>query len=147
MSVINTQYPVPGSAGELARRTAAGVLVAAVAAVVVLGVGVDLLDLDVLQGGEDRAMSPFGAIPVVLSAVVSGTGAAVVYAALVRLTDCPARNFGILSAVVFALMLVPVFAFAPEQGVAEGTGQALLVVLHAAVAVPMVAFVAGAVEV
>jgi hypothetical protein len=44
-------------------------------------------------------------------------------------------------------MLVPVFASAPEQGVSEGTGQALLVVLHAAVAVPIVAFVGGAIDI
>jgi peptidoglycan/LPS O-acetylase OafA/YrhL len=146
MSVVNTQYPVAGSGKDLARRTAAGVLVSVVLAVVAVVVGVDLLGLEVLQAGEDRAMSPFG-IPAVLSAIVAGAGAAVAYAGLVRYTGRPARNFGILSAVVFVLMLVPVFTFAPEQGVREGTGQAVLVVLHAAVAVPVVAFVAGAVEV
>lgn len=146
MSVIDTQYPVARSGGELARRTAAGVLVGVVLAVVVVVVGVDLLGLEVLQAGEERAMSPFG-IPAVLSAVVAGTGAAVAYAALVRYTGRPARNFGILAAAVFLLMLVPVFAFAPEQGVAEGAGQGLLVVLHAAVAVPLAAFIGGAVEI
>jgi len=146
MTVINTQYPVARNGGELARRTAAGVLVGVVLAVVVVVVGVDLLGLEVLQAGEKRAMSPFG-IPAVLSAVVAGVGAAVAYAALVRYTDRPARNFGVLSAIVFLLMLVPVFAFAPEQGVAEGAGQAMLVALHAAVAVPIVAFVGGALEV
>jgi len=146
MSVLDTEYPVAENGTELARRTAAGVLVAVVLAVLVVVVGVDVLGLDVLQAGEDRAMSPFG-IPAVLSAIVAGAGAAVAYTALVRYTDRPARNFGILSALVFLGMLVPPFAFAPEQGVAEGTGQALLVVLHAAVAVPLVAFVPGAVKV
>jgi peptidoglycan/LPS O-acetylase OafA/YrhL len=145
MSVINTQYPVAESGSELARRTAVGVLVGVVLTGIVVVVGVDVLGLEVLKRGEERAMSPFG-IPAVLSAVVAGTGAAVTYAALVRYTDRPARNFGILSAAVFLLMLVPVFASAPGQGVSEGTGQALLVVLHAAVAVPIVAFVSGAVE-
>jgi peptidoglycan/LPS O-acetylase OafA/YrhL len=144
MSVTDTRYPVAKSGGELARRTALGVLAGVVLAAVVVVLGVDLLGLDVLQPGEDRVMSPFG-VPAVLSAVVAGTGAAVAYAALVRYTGRPARNFGILSAVMFALMLVPVFTFAPEQGVAEGAGQALLVALHAAVAVPLVAFISGAV--
>jgi len=143
MSVINTQYPVAGSGSELARRTTAGVLVSVVLAVVVVVVGVDLLSLDV---GDSGTWSPFGLLAV-LVAILAGAGAAVAYAALVRYTDRPARNFGILSAAVFLLMLVPVFTFAPSQGVAEGTGQGLLVVLHAAVAVPLVAFISGAVEI
>jgi hypothetical protein len=69
--------------------------------------------------------------------VVTGAGAVVVHAALVRHTARPARNFGPLSAVVFLLMLVPVFTVAPERGVVEGAGQAPLVV----------AFVGGAVEI
>jgi drug/metabolite transporter (DMT)-like permease len=146
MPIVGTRYPVAQNGGELARRTAVGVLVSVVLAAVVVVVGIDLLGLNVLQGGEDRAMSPFG-IPAVLSAIVAGASAAVAYAVLVRYTDRPARNFGILSAVVFLGMLVPVFAFATEQGAAEGTGQALLAVLHVAVAVPIVAFISGAVEV
>jgi hypothetical protein len=146
MSVRNARYPVARSGGELARRTAAGVLVGVVLTVIVVVVGVDVLGVEALKGGEERAMSPFG-IPAVLSAVVAGTGAAVTDAALIRYTSRPARNFGILSATVFLLMLVPVFASAPEQGVSEGTGQALLVVLHAAVAVPIVAFVGGAIDI
>ena len=146
MSTSGTRYPAAKGGGELARRTAAGVLVGVVLTVIVVVVGVDVLGLEVLKQGEQRAMSPFG-IPAVLSAVVAGTGGAVTYAALVRYTDRPARNFGVLSATVFLLMLVPVFASAPRQGVSEGTGQALLVVLHAAVAVPVVASIAGAIEV
>ena len=146
MSPGDTQYPVARSGSELARRTAVGVLTGVVLVVVVAVIGIDLLGLEVLQTGEDRAMSPFG-IPAILSAVVAGVGAAVAYAALVRYTDRPTRNFGILSALVFLLMLVPAFTFATEQGVAGGVGQGLLVALHAAVAVPLVAFIVGAVEV
>lgn len=141
MATISSRYPVATNGSELARRTAGGVLVGVIAALVVAGlVGAAGLNL-----GVSGPQSPFGAVPIVLSTVVSGVGAAVVYAALARLTGRPVRNFTALSAAVFVVMLVPVFAVAPSLGL-TAVGQGALVVLHVAVAVPLVAFVVGAVE-
>jgi len=141
MATINSRYPVAATGGELTRRTAAGVLVGVVAALAVSGI-VAALGLDV---GVSGAQSPFGAVPIVTSTVVSGAGAAVAYAALVRFTARPVRNFTALSAAVFVVMLLPVVAVAPSLGL-TAVGQGALVALHVAVAVPLVAFVAGAVR-
>ena len=141
MATMSSRYPVASNGPELARRTAGGVLVGVVAALVVAGL-VGVLGLDV---GVSGPMSPFGAVPIVMSTVVAGAGAAVAYAALARLTDRPVRNFVALSAAVFVLMLVPVFAVAPSLGL-TAIGQGALVLLHLGVAVPLVAFVVGAVE-
>nr|WP_276252204.1 hypothetical protein [Halomicroarcula sp. SHR3] len=64
---------------------------------------------------------------------------------LVRLTDRPVGNFTVLSAVVLVVMLVPVVAIAPPLGL-TALGQGAQVMIHVAVAVRMVAFVAGAVR-
>jgi len=141
MSTVTARYPVATTGGELARRTAGGVLVGIVAALAVSGI----LTAVGLNLGASGAQSPFGAIPIVMSTVVAGVGAAVAYAAMVRFTDRPVRNFSILSAAVFVVMLVPVFAVAPALGL-TAVGQGALVLIHVAVAVPLVAFVAGAVR-
>ncbi len=141
MSTITARYPTPASGGELARRTAGGVLVGVLAALVVSGI-VTALGLDL---GVSGAQSPFGAVPIVMVTVVSGVGAALAYAALARFTDRPVRNFTAVSAAVFVVMLVPVFAAGPSLGL-TAVGQGALVVIHAAVAVPLVAFVVGAVR-
>ncbi|MBX0294442.1 DUF6069 family protein [Haloarcula nitratireducens] len=141
MATITSRYPVAQSGGELARRTALGVLVAVVAALLVNGL-VGALGLSL---GVTGPASPFTAGPILGNVVVAGVGAAVAYAALVRLTERPVRNFAALAAAVFALMLVPVFAVAPAMGV-SGVGQAVLVALHVVVAVPLVAFIVGAVR-
>lgn len=140
MATISSRYPVAASGGDLARRTTIGVLVGIVAALIVTA----LTGALGLELGVSGPASPFGAIPIVTSTVVAGAGAALAYAALVRLTARPVRNFSVLSVAVFALMLVPVVAVAPELGLTV-TGQAALVVIHTAVAVPLVAFVVGAV--
>ncbi|MFC6974108.1 DUF6069 family protein [Halomicroarcula sp. GCM10025709] len=136
-----TRYPAPTGAGDLTRRTTAGVLVAVVAALLVRAV-VTTLGLPV---GPSGATSPFASFPIVTSVVVAGVGAALVYAGLVRTTARPVRNFAALVAVVFLGMLVPVVAVAPALGV-TAVGQAVLVVLHLVVAVPITAFVVGAVR-
>jgi hypothetical protein len=141
MSTVTARYPVAGSSGELARRTAGGVLVAVVAALLVRTLVV-AVDLSLGAGGP---ASPFGTLPIVSSAVVAGAGAAVAYAVVARLTARPVRNFLAISAAVFVVMLVPVFAAAPAMGL-TAVGQAALVALHVAVAVPLVAFVVGAVR-
>jgi hypothetical protein len=141
MATVTTRYPVAEDGRDLARRTAGGVLVAVVAALLVRTLVVALG----LPFGAGGPASPFGTMPIVMSAVVAGAGAALAYAALVRLTERPVRNFTLLAAVVFAGMLVPVFAVAPAMGITL-VGQATLVVLHAVVAVPLVAFVVGAVQ-
>jgi hypothetical protein len=86
----------------------------------------------------DPSLGPFQWLPLVASTVVAGVGATLVYAALDRYTARPGRNFLAVSAVVFVGMLVPVLTVAPSLGVA-GDLQAVLVALHAAVAVPIVA--------
>ncbi|MDS0258827.1 DUF6069 family protein [Haloarcula sp. S1CR25-12] len=141
MSTVTSRYPVATSGGELARRTAGGVLVAVVSALVVAGIAGALG----LELGVSGPASPFGAVPIVTSTVVAGVGAAVVYAATARFTDRPVRNFTALAVAVFVVMLVPVFAAAPSLGL-SAVGQLTLVVIHAVVAVPLVAFVVGAVQ-
>jgi hypothetical protein len=118
------------SARSLTRRTAVGTAAAVVLAFVTrsvaLGVNPDLAALD-----------PFGIGPIAGSAVAAGVGAAVVYAGAVRYTARPVRTFLAAAAAVFVLMLLPVAFVSPELGVGTG-GQLWLVVLHAAVAVPLV---------
>ena len=140
MSTVTSRYPVAASGGELARRTAAGVVVAIVAALVARTLAGALG----LSLGVSGPASPFGTMPIATSTVVAGIGAAVAYAALVRLTERPVRNFTVLSTAVFVAMLVPVFVAAPSLGL-TAVGQATLVAIHAVVAVPLVAFVVGAV--
>jgi hypothetical protein len=130
----------PQSGGPLARRTATGVFVA-VLAVVIAQTLVDAAAIDV---GVTGAVNPFTAGPLVLSTVFAGVGAAVAYAAAVRFTARPTRTFLAVAAAVFVLMLGPVF-LAPPTGITL-VGQALLVVYHTLVAVPLVAFILGIVE-
>lgn len=87
----------------------------------------------------------FAVGPTVASTVFAGTGAAVAYAVLARVTARPTRNFVALAAVVFVVMLAPVLTIAPSMGV-SAAGQAVLVLVHAAVAVPLVAALIGAVR-
>jgi hypothetical protein len=121
-------------ARSLALRTTLGTLVAVVLALAVRTAAVatdpGLVTLD-----------PFSVVPVVGSGVVAGAGAAVVYAAAVRLTARPVRTFLVVAAVVFLAMLVPVVAVAPALG-AGAAAQGWLVAMHAAVAVPLVVAVA-----
>ncbi|MUV58913.1 DUF6069 family protein [Halogeometricum sp. CBA1124] len=142
MQFTTTRTAAPTTASDLARRTTFGVVTALVLAFAVrLLVGV--LDVNLGVAGPT---TPFAAPPILGSTVVAGIGAAVVYAALARFTARPTRNFVAAAAVVFAVMLVPVFAFTPSLGV-TAAGQAVLVVLHAVIAAPLVAFVVGAVRV
>ena len=139
---MSGRYPVPETGGALARRTTLGVVVAIVALLVTQAI-VTALGIDV---GASGAMSPFAAGPLIVTTVISGVGAALVYAALATVTDRPARNFLAVSVGVFVLMLVPVAVVSPSIGVTTA-GQAILVVYHALVAVPLVAFMLGAVDV
>lgn len=141
MDATPTRYPLPSGAADLARRTAVGVLVAVVAALLVDAV-VAALSLPV---GPSGATSPFASVPIVTSTVVAGAGAAVAYAVLIRVTAQPVRNFAVLAAVVFLGMLVPVVVVTPTLGVTT-VGQVVLVVLHLVVAVPITAVVVGAVR-
>lgn len=141
MTPVSVRTAAPTNAAELARRTAAGVLVAVVGLLVANGL-VTLADFDVGPTGPEN---PFAATPLVASTVVAGAGAAVAYAVLDRVTDRPVRNFVALAAAVFAVMLVPVLVFSPSLDVTP-VGQAVLVVFHAVAAVPIVAFVVGAVS-
>jgi hypothetical protein len=142
MASIDSRYPVPRTATALGRRTTAGVAVA-LAAVLLARVLVNGLGLDL---GATGAMSPFAVGPLVGTTIVAGVGAAVVYAALVRYTRRPVRNFAAVAAAVFLFMLVPVAVVTPSTGVTP-TGQAVLVAYHLLVAVPLVAFVVGVVDV
>jgi len=117
-----------------------GVLVA-IAAVLLTQTVVDVLGIALGAGGPT---SPFGAGALVGSTVVAGIGAAVVYAGLLRFTDKPGRNFVAVAAAVFLVMLLPVAVVAPSMGVTTA-GQAVLAVHHLLVAVPLVAFITGAV--
>lgn len=140
-STTYVRYTRPETAGDLARQTTVGVLVAVVLALIIravaLGIGVVL--------GPTGPTSPFASLPLVMTTVVAGVGAAVAYAVLDRSTARPVRNFLALAVVVFAGMLLPVVLFAPTLDVTP-VGQMFLGVLHAVVAVPLVAFVIGAVR-
>lgn len=139
MGTSRVQYRVPVSGGDLAGRTAVGVFLGTlgllVARAVVLWLGIDV--------GPTGAQSPFATVPLVATMIVAGVGAAVTYAALARLTARPARRFLDAAGIVFLVMLVPVFAFAPSMGVTFA-GQVVLVAFHAIAAVPVVALVLGA---
>jgi len=141
MATVTSRYPVAEGGGDLIRRTVGGVFVAVVAALVVR----TLVGSLGLALGAAGPASPFGTVPIVTSAVVAGAGAAVAYAALTRVTERPVRNFTALAAIVFVGMLVPVFVAAPAMGITP-VGQVTLVVLHGVVAVPLVAFILGAVR-
>ena len=121
-------------ARALALRTTLGTLVAVVLALAVRAAAVAT---DPGLG----ALDPFAVVPVVGSAVVAGAGAAVVYAAAVRLTARPVRTFLVAAAVVFVAMLVPVVTVAPTLG-AGTAARGWLVAMHLAVAVPLVVAVA-----
>jgi hypothetical protein len=140
MAHSTARQPVPDGGKQLVRRTANGVL-GAVVLLLVTQAAVDTAGVDV---GATGAMSPFAAGPLVGATVVAGAGAAIVYALLVEYTDQPTRNFVVAALGVFTLMLVPIFA-APPEGITT-TGQAILIGYHLLVAVPLVAFVVGAIE-
>ena len=139
---MSGRYPVPETGGALARRTTLGVVVAIVA-LLVTQAAVTALGIDI---GASGSMSPFAAGPLVVTTIVSGVGAAVVYAVLVKLTDRSARNFLAVAVGVFVLMLIPVAVVSPSMGITTA-GQAILVVYHVLVAVPLVAFILGVVDV
>jgi hypothetical protein len=138
MATTQPEHTLHTTGSGIARRTAFGVGLAAVAVLVAQNV-VTLLGLDV---GPTGAMTPFDPTPLVASAITAGAGAALVYAAVVRFTDRPVRNFLVASVVAFVLSLVPVVTFAPSLGV-TGVGQAVLAVYHVVVAVPIVASLVG----
>jgi hypothetical protein len=133
--------PRPRTGIALARRTAIGVGVAVVALLVVQAI----VDAAGVEPGAAGPMTPFAAGPLIGSTVVAGVGAAVVYAVVGRFTTKPVRNFVAIAVAVFGVMLVPVVVFAPSIGVTP-VGQGLLVLYHLLVAVPLTAFVVGAVE-
>lgn len=136
------RYPVPTTAGELARRATLGTVVAIVAALLARGIALAVYpDL----GAGVTAPSPFDVTSIVGFAIFSGLGAGVVYAALVRLTNRPVRNFVVAAAAAFVVMMGPLLTVAPSQGVST-VGLAVLFVMHVAVAVPLVAFLVGAVR-
>lgn len=139
MTLVRASATGPLTGSDLARRTAIGVVVAIVALLVAQSL-ITVLGVDVGTPGEQN---PFAVGSLVGSTVVAGIGAALVYAALDRFTDRPVRNFVVVAVGVFALMLVPVLTVAPTIGVTP-TGQAVLVLYHLLVAVPLVAFVVGA---
>jgi len=140
MTPPEPRYPVPGTATDLARRASLGVGVAVVA-VLLVQVLVDGLGLPVGGGGPT---DPFVAAPIVSTTVVAGAAAAVVYAGLIRFTDRPVRNFLGAAGVAFTVQLIPVFVIAPAIGVTP-LGQVVLSLYHVLVAVPIVAFLIGAV--
>ena len=138
METTTRTATVPASAGGLARRTTIGVTLGVVG-VLVLAALVQVLGVDVGAAGPQN---PFAAGPLVGSAIVAGIGAAIAYAVLARVTARPTRNFVVLAALVFVGMLLPVALVAPTFGVTP-VGQAILVLAHAVVAVPLVASIVG----
>lgn len=141
MAQTNVRFPVPRTGETLARLTTVGVLVA-IAAILFTQALVEALAVDV---GATGPMSPFETIPLVGTTIIAGVGAAVVYALLIKVTDRPVRNFVVIATGVFAFMLVPVAFAAPSMGVTP-VGQGILVLYHLLAAVPIVAFLIGAIR-
>ena len=141
MALRTIHYPVPERGSRLARRTAVGVFVAVVSVLLAQAI-VDVLSIDV---GVTGSMSPFAAGPLTTATIVAGVGAAIVYATVVTFTARPVRNFVAISVGVFVLMLAPVF-LAPPEGITPA-GQGILVLYHLLVAIPLVIFILGALEV
>lgn len=137
-----TRYAVPTSGADLFRRTALGVFVAILAVLLTRGIA-RALSADLV--GPTQGPTPFDVVPIVTFVVFVGAGAAVAYAALDRLTARPVRNFLVAAGLVFAFLLVPLVTVAPAQGVTP-LGQVVLFVFHVVAAVPLVAFVVGAVR-
>lgn len=135
-------YPVPTTAGELARRATLGTVVAIVAALLVRGIAL-AVSPDI--GAGITAPSPFDVTSIVGFTIFSGLAAGVAYAALIRLTDRPVRNFVVAAVAFFVVMMGPLLTAAPAQGVST-VGLAVLFVMHVVVAVPLVAFIVGAVR-
>lgn len=138
MAPTAARFPPPETARELTQRATIATVVA-VAAVLLVQAVVNAAGLAI---GSPGPMSPFAPPALVGTTVVAGAAATVAYAGLVRFTERPVRNFLALSSVVFVLQLVPVVVFAPTLGV-TATGQAVLVVYHVLVAVPIVGFLLG----
>lgn len=118
------------SARSLTLRTTIGTLIA-----VVFALG--LRWIAVSTNPELAALGPFAPLPIVVSVIVAGVGAALVYTVGVRYATRPVRTFLLAAGGVFVAMLLPVLLVAPTLGV--GTiGQLWLVGLHLAVALPLV---------
>lgn len=141
MEQTNVRFTAPNTGATLARRTAAGVGVAIVALLITQAI-VDAVGVEL---GASGPISPFAAVPLIGTTIVAGVGAAFAYAAIVKFTTRPVRNFVVIAVVVFAVLLVPVFLVTPSMGLTL-TGQGLLVLYHLLVAVPLVGFIVGAVE-
>lgn len=137
-----SRYPIPTTAGELARRATLGTVVAILAALLTRGI---VLALDPDLGVAVTGQTPFAVTPIVGVTVFSGLVAGILYAALVRLTERPVRNFGIAAVAAFVVMTVPLATVGPSLGVTT-VGLAVLFVVHVVVAVPLVAFLVGAVR-
>lgn len=142
MEQTNGRLTIPKTGATLARRTAAGVGVA----IVVLLITQALVDAFGVEHGASGPMTPFAAAPLIGTTIVAGVGAAIAYAAMVEFTNRPVRNFVAVAVVVFAVMLVPVLLVTPSMGITPA-GQAILVLYHLLVVVPLVGFVIGAVTV
>lgn len=127
------------TARALATRTTLGTALAVLLALTTRGLA---LEVDPSLAGQ----APFDTLAVAGSAVAAGVGAALVWTGLVRWAARPVRRFLVVAGAVFAVMLVPVATLAPELGV-TGAGQAWLVALHAAVALPLVALLVWPVRV
>lgn len=140
MAQSTARHSAPTGGKQLARRTANGVI-AALIPLIIIQIVVDAANITV---GATGPMSPFAPAPLIGATVVGGAGAAVVYALLVRFTAQPARNFVVTALGVFILMLLPVFVVPPD-GITQ-VGQGLLIVYHLIVAVSLVAFLIGTVE-
>ena len=137
-----SRYSIPTTAGQLARRATLGTFVAVLAALLVRSIA---LAFDPDLGVAVTGQTPFAVGPILGVTIFSGLGAGILYAMLVRLTERPVRNFVIAAAAVFVFMMGPLLTVAPTQGVTT-VGLAVLFVLHVAVAVPLVAFIVGAVR-
>lgn len=74
----------------------------------------------------------------VIFTLASAIGAVLVYAALLRFSGNPARVFTIISAVVFAVTLIPDFTYIPTVPGASDGQTAILALMHVAAAIVIV---------
>ncbi|MGH2562090.1 MAG: DUF6069 family protein [Thermomicrobiales bacterium] len=118
--------------GPFARVGLATVVAAVIANVLVYFVG------DAVVGYDSEFVVLSNVSGTILFTLIAGIVAVLVYAALLRRADSPARLLTIISAVVFVVTLIPDFTYIPTQEGATNGQTATLALMHAVAAVVIV---------
>ncbi|WP_101295493.1 DUF6069 family protein [Halegenticoccus soli] len=139
MRVRSHTTSVAPSRTSIVERGLIALALAVLANALIRGIAVALV-----SGAE--SVDPLGWGPVLVSTAVAATMATGVYAALVRFTGRPTRNFVALAAVVLVASLIPIATVAPSIPGVTTPVLGALVAMHVASAVAIVAALTGAVN-